>query len=243
MEIPPIPIERAPRAMTLPSEQGLFLAKGSEALNPTIHTKRVDGWAVAPLGLFGFAFSCFVTGLTYMDIVPYGTLSISVYLLYGGLCQYIFGVIDWYRGNSLNSCLSILFALYNSCFLFFDMLNEKGLGWGPAENGKSKGFFNLLWVVYMVGASIAVFPTAKMSFVNDIFVIISFASQSAYFYTDGEEVVFARMAGVASFCITAITTYITISIILAEVYKVSYLPIFYPGEKTYWNSRKEKKNV
>ena len=78
--------------------------------------------------------------------------------------------------------------------------------------------------------------------VNDIFVIISFASQSAYFYTDGKEVVFARMAGVASFCITAITTYITISIILAEVYKVSYLPIFYPGEKTYWNSRKEKKN-
>ena len=49
----------------------------------------------------------------------------------------------------------------------------------------------------MVGASIAVFPAAKMSFVNDIFVIISFASQSAYFYTDGEEVVFARMAGVA----------------------------------------------
>ena len=243
MEIPSIPIERAPPAMTLPSEQGPFLAKGSEALNPTIHTKRVDGWAVAPLGLFGFAFSCFVTGLTYMDIIPYGTVSISVYLLYGGLCQYIFGVIDWYRGNSLNSCLSILFALYNSCFLFFDMLNEKGLGWGPAENGKSKGFFNLLWVVYMVGASIAVFPAAKMSFVNDIFVIISFASQSAYFYTDGEEVVFARMAGVASFCITAITTYITISIILTEVYKVSYLPIFYPGEKTYWNSRKEKKNV
>ena len=140
MEIQPIPIERAPPAMTLPSEQGPFLAKGSEALNPTIHTKRVDGWAVAPLGLFGFAFSCFVTGLTYMDIIPYGTVSISVYLLYGGLCQYIFGVIDWYRGNSLNSCLSILFALYNSCFLFFDMLNEKGLGWGPAENGKSKGF-------------------------------------------------------------------------------------------------------
>ena len=51
MEIQPIPIERAPQAMTLPSEQGLFLAKGSEALNPTIHTKRVDGWAVAPLGL------------------------------------------------------------------------------------------------------------------------------------------------------------------------------------------------
>ena len=124
MEIPSIPIERAPPAMTLPSEQGLFLAKGSEALNPTIHTKRVDGQAVAPLGLFGFAFSCFVTGLTYMDIIPYGTVSISVYLLYGGLCQYIFGVIDWYRGNSLNSCLSILFALYNSCFLFFDSFNK-----------------------------------------------------------------------------------------------------------------------
>lgn len=243
METNSIPVERSPRVITLPAEQGLFLAKGSEAMNPTINTKRVDGWAVAPLGLFGFAFSCFVTGLTYMDVLSYGTFSISVYLLYGGLCQYIFGIIDWYRGNSLNSCLSVCFALYNSCFLFLEMLNEKGLGWGPAADGTSKGYFNLLWAVYMIGASIAVFPTAKMSFINDIFVIISFVSQSAYFFTDAKEVVFARIAGIASFCIAAITTYITISIILAEVYKVSYLPIFYPGEKTYWNSKKEKKIV
>ena len=44
MEIPSIPIERAPPAMTLPSEQGPFLAKGSEPLTQQYTQKEsMDG--------------------------------------------------------------------------------------------------------------------------------------------------------------------------------------------------------
>ena len=52
-----------------------------------IKTKKVDTLSVAPIGLFGYAFSCYIVGLLKLGIIQIDSVNSGIGLIFGGLCQ------------------------------------------------------------------------------------------------------------------------------------------------------------
>lgn len=210
---------------------GLYNSLSKEAFNFSLQTRKEDTFSNSPVGLFGFAFACYISGCSFLHLTNYDTVTISVLWVLGGFFQFVMGIIEWYRGYSLSSFLSINFGLYNMSFLFFDMM--PGLGWCFQDNGASKAWFNFVWAFHMIGVSIGSFSGPKVNFVNNIIVVINFIFQGLLFSTDKDG--FGKVAGVLCFIICFIALYCTFSLISAEVYQCKKFPLFGPGEETYRN--------
>lgn len=226
------------RVMTEPQSEMLGLNNSliKQNFNFSIQTRKEDTFSNSPVGLYGFAFACYISGCSFLHLTNYDTVSICVLWILGGLFQFVMGIIEWYRGYSLSCFLSIHFGLYNMSFLFFDMM--PGLGWCSNANGTSKAWFNFVWALHMIGVVIASFPGAKVSFVNNIIVVFNFIFQGLLFATDKDG--FGKVAGVLCYMICFIVLYLTLSLISQEVYKCKILPLFSPGEETYWSEKKWK---
>lgn len=192
-----------------------------------IKTKKVDTLSVAPIGLFGYAFSCYIVGLGKLGIIELASVNSGIGLVFGGLCQYVIGFYDWYRGQSLNAFLGIGFGIFNMCFTFWSIFNAQGVANYPSN--EANAYFCLLWAVTEVFIVIASYPGSKISFINNIFVFLSFTVQTFGGFFDEDWL--QKLAGVILLIIATFMMYITFAILINSTFDRTILPLFVKGEK------------
>jgi succinate-acetate transporter protein len=193
----------------------------------TIKTSRIDIHANSPVGLLGFAFACFLTGVSFTNLTNYTSTHLSEYLFFGGFCQYLIGVFDWYRGNTIGSFISVNFGLYNMVFLFWELFPKYAIA--DVKYNDSAGIFNVGMCILTLSDIIDALPGGKVNLLNQIVVFISFVLGTINSFKPNDKL--TKAIGYFYFLITAITIYIYFALQLLFIYGHTILPLLNKDEK------------
>ena len=224
-----------PKQSTIRLETAPTTAALNYYQNFNLTSYKVDTLAITGVGTFGFCFACFSSACLYCKLISLESSIIAVLLIPAGLFQFIAGLFDMYRGNSLGGFLSITFGIYNSEFLFFNMFPKIDLC--PAPDGPSQGWFNMLLALFNVGVLISSLKGPVIGIINNFFIIMNFLFQGILFFSNKEEI--GYVVGISLFIVCIITSYMVLSGLMKEVYKEHYLPLGVKGEESYWSKKKK----
>ena len=78
---------------------------------PIFNIRRTSNLAVAPVNTFGMAMGLFMLSLPLMNWCEFRSPILATALMFGGLCEYIIGIYDWYQGKTILCFLDFIFGL------------------------------------------------------------------------------------------------------------------------------------
>lgn len=96
----------------------------------------------APLGLFGFAMTTFLLNLHNAGFYQLDVMIMSMGIFYGGLAQFIAGIMEWKKGNTFGFTAFCSYGAFWLALVFIWVAPLAGL---TAVNSTSLGFFLLIW--------------------------------------------------------------------------------------------------
>jgi succinate-acetate transporter protein len=66
----------------------------------------------APLGLLGFGMTTVMLNLHNADLMPLGSVVLSLGIFYGGLGQLLVGMLEWKKGNTFGTAAFTSYGLF-----------------------------------------------------------------------------------------------------------------------------------
>ena len=141
---------------------------------PIINIRRTSNLAVAPVNTFGMAMGLFMLSLPLMGWCELRSPTLATALVFGGLCQYIIGIYDWYQGKTLLCFLDFIFGLLNLLFYYSFRLCEYEIT-RVNEEFKSNmiGTFFVLYLVILLALVLACKSKGIIHLINLVLLIIS----------------------------------------------------------------------
>ena len=91
---------------------------------PIINIRRTSNLAVAPVNTFALAMGLFMLSLPLMGWCELRSPTLATALVFGGLCEYIIGIYDWYQGKTLLCFIDFIFGLLHLLFYYSFRLCE-----------------------------------------------------------------------------------------------------------------------
>ena len=78
---------------------------------PIINNRRTSNLAVVPVNTLGLAMGLFKLSLPLIGWCDFRSPSFATALMFGGLCEYIIGIYDWYQGKTILCFIDFIFGL------------------------------------------------------------------------------------------------------------------------------------
>ena len=66
----------------------------------------------APVGLMGFGMTTVLLNLHNAGLFPLGTMILAMGIFYGGLAQFIAGIMEWKKGNTFGTTAFMSFGAF-----------------------------------------------------------------------------------------------------------------------------------
>ena len=111
---------------------------------PLINVRRTADFPSSTMNNFAFAIGLFMISCIKANIIVKNNREFFIaYFLFGGACQYLYGIFNWFKGQTLYSLTDFLFSLlFSSVYLkytYYQAPND--------EFYKMEGIFYILWCV------------------------------------------------------------------------------------------------
>lgn len=100
----------------------------------------------APLGLLGFGMTTVMLNLHNTDLIPLGSVILSLGIFYGGLAQLLVGIMEWRKGNTFGTAAFTSYGLFWLTLVGIWALPSLGLG-EPTDKA-TMGYFLAIWGVF-----------------------------------------------------------------------------------------------
>ena len=101
-----------------------------------------------PLGLLGFGMTTCLLNLHNAGVIELSVVIIAMGIAMGGLAQVIAGIMEFKAGNTFGATAFTAYGLFWWSLVII-LVNPEKLGM-PAADGKSMGFYLLLWCIFTV---------------------------------------------------------------------------------------------
>ncbi|MDV0443215.1 acetate uptake transporter [Methanorbis rubei] len=111
----------------------------------------------APIGLFGFAFTTIMLSLCNIGVFEMNTVIIGLAFLFGGLAQFLAGLLEWRGGNIFGMVVFTSFGMFWLVFALSAVLPAMGLG--ESATPVAMGCHLVLWAIFT--ATVALAATGK----------------------------------------------------------------------------------
>ena len=123
---------------------------------PIINIRRTSNLAVAPVNTFALAMGLFMLSLPLTGWCEFRSPTLATALVFGGLCQYIIGIYDWYQGKTVLCFIDFIFGLLHLLIYYSFRLCEYELT-RVSEKFESYliGTFFTLYLVILLGLILA----------------------------------------------------------------------------------------
>ena len=123
---------------------------------PIINVRRTSNLAVAPVNTFGMAMGLFMLSLPLTEWCDFRSPTLATALMFGGLCEYIIGIYDWYQGKTVLCFIDFIFGLLHLLIYYSFRLCEYEIA-PVKEDFKSSlnGTFFTLYLVVLLALIIA----------------------------------------------------------------------------------------
>ena len=147
---------------------------------PIINVRRTSNLAVAPVNTFGMAMGLFMLSLPLTEWCDFRSPTLATALMFGGLCEYIIGIYDWYQGKTVLCFIDFIFGLLHLLIYYSFRLCEYEIT--PVEGdfkSSLNGTFFTLYLVALLALIIACKGKGILHLVNlglliltDIFIMV-----------------------------------------------------------------------
>ncbi len=134
---------------------------------PIINIRRTSNLAVAPVNTFALAMGLFMLSLPLTGWCDFRSPTLATALVFGGLCEYIIGIYDWYQGKTVLCFIDFIFGLLHLLIYYSFMLCEYELT-RVSEKFESYliGTFFTLYLVILLGLILACKDKGLIHLVN-----------------------------------------------------------------------------
>jgi len=123
---------------------------------PIINIRRTSNLAVAPVNTFALAMGLFMLSLPLTEWCEFRSPTLATALVFGGLCQYIIGIYDWYQGKTVLCFIDFIFGLLHLLIYYSLRLCEYELTRVSADfRSNLIGTFFVLYLVILLGLVLA----------------------------------------------------------------------------------------
>lgn len=149
------------------NERDLAFKEIEEMRFPVVNVRRTANLASAPVNIFGMAMGLFMLSAPMMKWCTYDSATLATAQIFGGICEYILGIYDWYQGKSILCFSDFLFG-----FLHLSIYYSVGLA--KYEITRStvnfcthlQGTFFVLFLVALLGLFLACYYKGLMYKIN-----------------------------------------------------------------------------
>jgi succinate-acetate transporter protein len=141
---------------------------------PIFNIRRTSNLAVAPVNTFGLAMGLFMLSLPLMNWCEFRSPTLATALMFGGLCQYIIGIYDWYQGKTLLCFIDFIFGLLHLLIYYSFKLCEYDIT-PVSEKFESYliGTFFVLYLVVLLALVLACKDRGIIHIINLILLIVA----------------------------------------------------------------------
>ena len=78
---------------------------------PIINIRKISILLNSPINTFALSISLFMLSLTLLEWIDFRSPVFSTSLIIGGICEYIMGIFNWYKGKTILYFINIIFGL------------------------------------------------------------------------------------------------------------------------------------
>ena len=115
---------------------------------PIINIRRTSNLAVAPANTFGMAMGLFMLSLPLMNWCDFRSPTLATALVFGGICEYIIGIYDWYQGKTVLCFIDFIFGLLHLLIYYSFRLCEYDIT--PVSQKFESYLYGTFFTLYLV---------------------------------------------------------------------------------------------
>ena len=138
---------------------------------PDFNIKRTANLAVAPANYFGLAFGLFMIAAPMMGWIDYRSPTLGAALCFGGICEYIFGILNWYQRRTIQSFIDFVFGLLHLAVFYTTDLGMYQIPVPIFYHTYMQGVFYIIWFVMLLIVMISLRDRGLLYMIN-IFLLI-----------------------------------------------------------------------
>ena len=115
---------------------------------PIINVRRTSNLAVAPVNTFGMAMGLFMLSLPLTGWCDFRSPTLATALMFGGWCEYIIGIYDWYQGKTVLCFIDFIFGLLHLLIYYSFRLCEYEIT--PVSERFESYLYGTFFTLYLV---------------------------------------------------------------------------------------------
>lgn len=142
---------------------------------PQANVKRTVYFASSPAHIFGMAFGLFMIAAPMMKWIDYESPSLGAAFGLGGVCEYVMGFFDWYRGRTVQSFVDYVFGLLHLAIFLTPYFGMFGISIPHEYITYMQGTFFAVWFFMILFLIIASKDKGVMYIVNFFFLALATA--------------------------------------------------------------------
>ena len=193
---------------------------------PDFNIRRTANLAVAPADYFGMAFGLFMLAASMMGWIGYRSPTLAAALCFGGICQYIFGILHWYQYRTIQSFIDFVYA-----FLFLVIFYTAALGMYQIPvpiyyHTYMQGTFYCFWLIMLLVLLITLRDRGIIFFVICFFLVL--ATLFVIIWEFSKRTWARKLAGYIIFITTLFIWFAGLCILINEMLRGPVIPFVVP---------------
>lgn len=201
---------------------------------PIINIRRTSNLAVAPVNTFAMAMGLFMLSLPLMGWCELRSPTLATALVFGGLCEYVIGIYDWYQGKTLLCFIDFIFGLLHLVFYYsFRLCEYEITRVNPQFHSRMIATFFVLYLVILLALVLACKSKGLIHLLNLGLLIVADVLVIAWEYkewTPGSKVeIRMRKASGYFMFFSSITIWLTgVGKFINEIFQSDLIPMIKP---------------
>ena len=139
---------------------------------PDFNIKRTANLAIAPANYFGLAFGLFMIAAPMMGWIDYRSPTLGAALCFGGICEYIYGILNWYQRRTIQSFIDFVFGLLHLVIFYTTDLGMYEIPIPIYYHTYMQGTFYCFWLVMLLIVLISLKDRGILFLVNIFFLAV-----------------------------------------------------------------------
>ena len=131
-------------------DQEQYLLELDKMALPQINYHQLVNFGLSSVNFFALAMGLFMLSAPMMEWIGYESPTLGTALMFGGICLYLIGFYDWYKGSTILSVIDFLFGLLHLVYYYTADLGKYSI-WVPTEYYTyMQGVFYCLWFAILL---------------------------------------------------------------------------------------------
>ena len=99
-------------------DQENYLLELDKLAFPTVNYHQEIGYGLSSVNFFALAMGLFMFAAPMMGWIGYESPTLGTAFMFGGICEYLIGFYDWYRGSTMLSFVDFIFGILHLVYYY-----------------------------------------------------------------------------------------------------------------------------